>query len=99
MLFRSKQLIWNINGRLNLERAPWKSRRSSNKYTKEGRLEMLKKHLQTTPFITVSDYYKLTGLLPATATIELRGWAQDPESGITTNGRGSHKVYVKKTNI
>ena len=91
-----KELIWNINGRLSLERASWKRKRSSDKYTKEQRLEILKEALDKNPFITVLDYCRLTGLVRSTATIEIREWAQQPESGIGTMGTGSHRVYVKR---
>lgn len=94
-----KDLIWNINGRLSLERASWKRKRSSEKYTKEQRLELLKDALDKTPFVTVLDYCKLTGLVRSTATIEIREWAQQPQSSIGTMGRGSHRVYIKKNEV
>lgn len=91
-----KQFIYDINERLRLERAPFKRVRSSNQYTKEERLEMLKQFLDENKFATVNDYALLVKLVKATATVELREWAQQEESGITYMGRGTHKVYVKQ---
>ncbi|MCG4738772.1 DNA-binding protein, partial [Bacteroides intestinalis] len=47
-------------------------------------------------YMRVNDYCQLTGLLRNTAAKELKHWREMPETGITTNGRGSHKLYVKR---
>lgn len=89
-------LIRETNARCNLERAPWKTRRSSQKYTPQQRLQMAVKYLDEHPFLTVTDYQQMTGLLHTTAAKELRQWAEQEDSGIDTSGRGSHRVYVRK---
>ena len=89
-------LVYRINGRCLLERAPWKTRRSSQKYAPEQRLALAVKYLESHSFLTVSEYQQLTGLLRTTATNELKEWAALPDSGIDTAGRGAHRVYVKK---
>ena len=91
-----KTMIRRINGRCDLERAPWKSRRSSQKYTPEQRLALAVKYLEEHPYLTVHEYQKFTGLLRTTATEELRQWAQQPDSGIGIDGRGTHRIYIKK---
>lgn len=91
-----KVLVRRINGRCELERAPWKAQRSSQKYTPEQRLALAVKYLDQHPFLTVYEYRKLTGLLRTTATEELQRWAKLPDSGIGIDGRGTHRVYIKK---
>lgn len=89
-------LLRNTNIRCSLERAPWKTRRSSQKYTAEERLTMALKHLEEHPFLTVGEYQQMTGLLHTTAANELKHWSEQDGSGIDTSGRGSHRVYVRK---
>ena len=89
-------LVRRINKRCLLERAPWKTRRSSQKFTPEQRHALAMKYLDTHPFLTVSEYQRLTGLLRTTATNELRQWAYQTDSSIDISGRGTHRVYIKK---
>lgn len=89
-------LIRETNMRCDLERAPWKTRRSSQKYTPEQRLQIAVKYLDEHPFLTVTQYQQMTGLLHTTAALELRQWAGQEDSGIGTSGQGSHRVYVRK---
>lgn len=89
-------MVGRINSRCLLERAPWKTRRSSRHFTPEERLALAVKYLDTHPFLTVSEYQRLTGLLRTTATNELRQWAYQADSGIDITGRGVHRVYIKK---
>ena len=91
-----RSLIRNINGRCLLERANWKSRRSSQKYTSEQRMAKALQYLDEHPYLTVFEYQKLTGLLRTTATNELKQWAALPDSGIDISGRGAHRIYIKK---
>ena len=64
--------------------------------TLEERLHLALDELTRQSFLTVTDYMRLTHVNRNRATRELRSFAADPDSGITTNGRGTHKVYVKK---
>ncbi len=68
--------------------------RSNFDTTPEERLLLALKFLQTRPFLRVADYCTLTGLLATTAQKELVKWSNDPNSGLTFKGYGSHKVYV-----
>ena len=91
-----RTMIRNISERCQLERAPWKKQRSSTKFTPEQRLALAIKFLDEHPFLTIRDYRKLTGLLQTAATIELKQWGHQPDSGIESMGRGTHRVYIKK---
>lgn len=91
-----KSLIRKINERCVLVRANWKTRRSSQKYTPEQRLERAVQYLNEHPYLTVLEYQKLTGLLRTTATNELKQWAALPGSGIGISGQRAHRVYIKE---
>lgn len=91
-----RTMIRNINMRCRLERASEKRQRSSEKYTPEQRLALAVKYLDEHSFLTVREYRRFTGLLQTAATSELKQWAASPESGIGIEGRGTHRVYVKK---
>lgn len=93
-----REIVRRINGRCTLERAPWKAQRSSQEYTPEQRLALAVKYLEEHPFLTVHEYQRMTGLLRTTATAELRQWAYLPDSGIGIDGRGTHRVYIRKRN-
>lgn len=90
-----KQLVYEMNRGLRLERSPYKPGRSSARYTPEERLALALEHLGTHPYLTVRDYRALTGLCATPAREELRRWASTPGSGLRTSGTGSHRVYVK----
>lgn len=90
-----KSFLKDINQKCTLERSRHKFKRSSKKYTPEQRLELAKKYLDTHPYMRIADYVTLTGLRPTKASLELKQWARQPESGISTSGRGTHKVYIK----
>ena len=95
--FRVDQtMVRRINGRCHLERAPWKSQNSSQKFTPEQRLAMAVKYVDEHPFLTVWEYRRLTGLLQTAATNELKKWGKQPGSGIDIEGRATHRVYVKE---
>lgn len=94
-----KSLLRSVNGRCRLERAPWKSGRSSRKFTEEQRQALAVKYLEEHPYLTVADYRTLTGLLHTTAANELRKWAKQPDSKIDTSGRATHRVYVLRQEV
>lgn len=91
-----KELVDNTDRCCDLERASKSFRRSSARYTPRQRLELAKRYVERNPYLTVSDYVALTGLCRSTATVELRTWASQPDSGIDTSGTGSHRVYVRR---
>ena len=91
-----KNLIREANLRCKLERAG-ESRLRQSPYTKEERLQRALDHLSKRGAMHIADYMELTGLSRTVATRELMEFRRDPSSGITTIGRGSSKVYVKRT--
>lgn len=91
-----KQFIVETGRRCILSRSEYKPGRSSQKYTPEQRLKLAQEYLEEYPYMKVPDYCQLTGLLRNTAAKELKRWSEMPETGITTDGRGSHKLYVKR---
>lgn len=92
-----KKFIGETARHCTLERATYKFRRSSQKYTPEERLKRLQEYLREHPFINVASYCQLTGLLRDSAARELKNWAMQPDSEIGIIGRGTHKLYIKKT--
>ena len=92
-----KDLVNDVNRRCELSRAGV-SRVNRSPYTKEQRLKLLQDYLSDAahPFIRVADYAKLTSLPRSTATKELRMFSEDPSNGITTSGRRTAIVYIKK---
>ena len=63
--------------------------------TKEERLQMALDYLDSHVFFRAVDYAELTGLSLSAAQYELRSLVADETSGLKTNGKGSHIVYVK----
>lgn len=89
-----KSFVTDVMRMCRLERAQKKFARSSQKYTPAQRLELAKAYLAEHAFMTLSNYEGMTGLTHTTASRELKQWVNDPESGIDTSGRRTHKVYV-----
>jgi len=65
-------------------------------YTKEERLQLALDFLNdpTHPFMRLDDYVALTGLSKSLASKELVEFRENAETGITTTGRGSNKMYI-----
>ena len=66
-------------------------------YSKEERLALALDYLDKHGAMRIADYMELTGLARTAATLELQEFRQDMTSGIDFIGRGSAKVYVKRT--
>ena len=62
--------------------------------TQRQRIDAAHQYLATHHYMHVADYAALTGLSHSTAQRELRELARYQYSGITSEGRGSHRVYV-----
>ena len=58
-------------------------------------LQMIRKR----GFITLSDYANTNRINRSKASAELKSIVSDPSSGITTNGSGSHKIWVERNNF
>lgn len=89
----NKQLVRDIARRCRLH----KGRESSinrSPYSREERLKMAQDFIAEHHFMRVRDYEALTFLPHSTAANELRDFCDQP-TGITYEGRGNNKVYVK----
>ena len=91
-----KQLIKTASSNCKLKREGT-ARIHHSPYSKEERLALALKHLEKHGAMKVSDYVNLTGLSQTAARMELKEFRQNPNSGIDFIGRGSAKVYVKKS--
>lgn len=91
-----KRLIVEANRHCKLERAG-ESRLRRSPYTKEERLKLALEYLEAKGAMRVADYVEMTGLSRSVATKELIEFRRVPSSGISFIGRGSNKVYVKRT--
>lgn len=89
-----KSLVRTTNRQCELKRSERKFQRSSKKYTPEQRLELARAYLSSHPFMKIADYMAITGLKRTAASLELKQWSREPDSGICPSGRGSHKVYI-----
>ena len=86
-------LIMNTRGKCQLVKGGI-SRVRKSKYTLEERIQKAKDFLAKNLFMRVPDYVKLTGLSRTSAQQELRKLALDPETGITSRGQRSQKIYL-----
>jgi predicted histone-like DNA-binding protein len=92
-----KELVYETARNCHLQRARYKKcRRSSQLFSPQERLGMAKEYLRKNLIMSVADYCRLTGLLKTAAATELREWEENPETGIGSKGRRTHKVYVLK---
>lgn len=62
--------------------------------TQRHRIELAQQYLREHHYMHIDDYVRLTGLSRTSAQRELRELAAYQYSGITIEGRGSHRVYV-----
>lgn len=88
-----KRFITDVNNMAEPRRVGYSIRQKSS-YTKEQRLALLKDYLHEHHFIKVKQYAELVELSESAANKELNLMCQDPDTGITCDGRHSHKVYV-----
>ena len=91
-----KELVKQANGHCKLKREGT-ARIHRSPYDKDKRLSLALEYLEEHGAMRVADYMELTGLSRTVATMELKAFRQDPNSGIDFIGRGSAKVYVKKS--
>lgn len=64
--------------------------------TIEERLQIALEYIEKNGYMQIRDYTQLTGLSRSKATRELKVFCADPNSGIRTDGNGSHKVFVMR---
>lgn len=89
-------LVEETNTLCKLERGSGVKRCKKSEHTAEERLEMLKRYLDENRFITVKKYMEISGQSRTTASKEIKAWAETADSGITYEGRGTHKIFVEK---
>lgn len=88
-------LIASANMRCSLERVGT-GHVNRSPYTKEERLQMAKDYLTSGghPYMRIAEYAEMTRLPKSSASAELRAFASDPDTGIASNGKVPHVVYV-----
>lgn len=91
-----KSLVQQTARQCRLERSDRKFRKSSQRYTPPQRLALAQEYLEAHPFLTVGDYALLTGLRQTKAAQELKEWSRQDTSGLRAEGRGTHRVYVRR---
>ena len=90
------RLVQEVDKQCRLERSTRKFRRSSTRYNEQERLRLAQDYLSQHPRMTLEQYCQLTGLLKAKASRELKGWTEHrDETGITTQGRGPAKAWIR----
>ena len=70
---------------------------SKSQFSPAERLARLQDYLDNHPYIRLSQYCTLNQLSRTAASLELKRFSADPESGIKASGSASHKVWVKGT--
>jgi predicted HTH transcriptional regulator len=65
-----------------------------SKYSREERLEKAKAIISRQGYMTLSDYAIATGQSRTSASNDLKRMVADANSGITTRGSHSHKVWI-----
>ena len=88
-----KKLVKMVNANCRLERSG-ERRLQKSPYTEAQRLERAKKYLETNGRMSILTYSYLVGMTKISAHRELRKFAADPSTGITTTGWGPTKVFV-----
>lgn len=92
-----QELLQELNNRASFDRscAEVKVPRK-NRYSYEERLAKAQAIIGTNGFMTLTDYVLATGLSRSAASADLRRIVADSDSGITTRGSHSHKVWVAR---
>lgn len=91
-----KTMVKEINRNCDLERGG-EERLKRSKYSPQERIERARQFLKNNVYMHVDEYANLTGLSYSTASRELRRIAEDPTSGIISQGRKSGKLYLLKS--
>jgi len=95
-----KELIKDTNTQCQLTRAGV-NKIYRSPYIREERLQLALKYVSDPahPVMHIADYAAIAGLSLSSAAKELVEFRNDQESGITTSGRGTNKVYIKSHTI
>ena len=92
----AKSLIRDTNLACNLERGGTEMLRTS-KYTFEERKARALAFIKQNTVMRVDDYVRLTGLSHTKAAAELKNMCNGENSGITSTGTHSSKVFIAKS--
>ena len=87
-------LVSDVNDHCRLE-AGGARRLHRSPFTLEERTELARQFLDEHTLMRTGDYAQLTGLSRTMASLELRQLCSAPDSGITSRGRKSSKVYIR----
>jgi len=95
-----KQLVKDTNAQCQLTRAGV-NKIFRSPYTREERLLLALQYVSDPahPVMHIADYAAIAGLSISSAAKELVEFRNNHESGITTSGRGTNKVYIKNHTI
>ena len=88
-----KDLIRNTNRKCTLVKGG-ESRLKKSQFSLEERIQKARDFMKKNYFMRVPDYVRLTGFSRSKAAEELRKLERDPNTGITSRGSRSQKVYV-----
>lgn len=90
-----RQFVLNIDKNCNLQRSPYKNtiRPNASPYTAQQRRARLVEYLAVTPFISGKKYAELNAMPSTAANKELRLLAEGDDALLTSQGRGSHRIY------
>ena len=64
--------------------------------SREERLAKARSIINAEGYMTLTDYALATGQSKSTASDDLKRMVADPDSGITTRGHHSHKIWIEK---
>ena len=94
-LSTNRRLLGSINQRCRFERGGESLLRTS-KFSRAERLQLALQYLDSHAYMRVDDYVGLTGLSKSAASVELKAFRHDPDSGIGSTGRRASLLYVRK---
>ena len=69
---------------------------SVSPYSLEERIARALEYIDAHKFMRIEDYARLNNLSRTAASVELKAIIDDPESPCAPEGRGTHKVWVRK---
>ena len=53
-------------------------------------------YIEAHKFMRIEDYARLKNLSRTAASVELKAITESPDSPLATEGKGTHKVWVRK---
>jgi predicted histone-like DNA-binding protein len=91
------ELLADLNKESNFERSEMEVKSpKKSELSLEERIAKAKAVIEEKGFMTLNDYARITGFRRTASSLDLKKIVASPTSGITTQGSGSHKVWIKK---